>query len=159
VATAWAQRPDVAIRHIVGDRDFETVAAAKPAPHPGGLVYQQIRFEERMDLLLSAADVAVQRAGASTVSELTAVGVPAILIPLPGAPGDHQGANARRMAAAGAAVVIPDDELDSERLAAELDRLLADDQARERMAAAARTLARPDAAAAVASLVEEHARG
>jgi UDP-N-acetylglucosamine--N-acetylmuramyl-(pentapeptide) pyrophosphoryl-undecaprenol N-acetylglucosamine transferase len=108
--------------------------------------------------LLAAAAVAVQRAGASTVSELTAVGLPAILVPLPGAPGDHQGANARRLAAAGAAVVIPDRELDARRLAVELDRLIADDPAREAMAAAARRLARPDAAAAVAALAEEHAR-
>jgi UDP-N-acetylglucosamine:LPS N-acetylglucosamine transferase len=111
-----------------------------------------------MDLLLSAADVAVQRAGASTVSELTVVGVPAVLIPLPGAPGDHQAANARRLAEAGAAVVIRDDELDAARLSAQLDALLGDDEARHTMAAAARGLAHPDAAAAVASLAEEHAR-
>jgi UDP-N-acetylglucosamine--N-acetylmuramyl-(pentapeptide) pyrophosphoryl-undecaprenol N-acetylglucosamine transferase len=111
-----------------------------------------------MDLLLGAADVAVQRAGASTVSELAVAGVPAILVPLPGAPGDHQSANAHRLAAAGAAVVIPDDELDAARLATELDRLLGDEEARAAMTDAARSLARPDAAAAVAGLAEEHAR-
>ena len=164
VATAWAARPGLAIRHVVGDRDFDSVASPASAPRPAthadqqGLVYQQVRFEDRMDLLLAAADVAVQRAGASTVSELTAVGLPAILVPLPGAPGDHQDANARRLAAAGAAVVIPDDEFDAQRLAVELDRLIADRAAREAMAAASRTLARPGAAAAVAALAEEHAR-
>jgi undecaprenyldiphospho-muramoylpentapeptide beta-N-acetylglucosaminyltransferase len=158
VAASWAARPGVAIRHVLGDRDFDEFLGAAPKPSPGGLVYQQVRFEDRMDLLLSAADVAVQRAGASTVSELTVVGVPAVLIPLPGAPGDHQAANARRLAAAGAAVVIPDDELDVARLAAQLDSLLGDDEVRHAMAAAARSLAHPDAADAVASLAEEHAR-
>jgi undecaprenyldiphospho-muramoylpentapeptide beta-N-acetylglucosaminyltransferase len=158
VARAWAHRPGLAIRHVIGDRDFDAVTRATPPSTPGPLVYQQVRFEDRMDLLLSAADVAVQRAGASTVSELTAVGMPSILIPLGGAPGDHQAANARRLAEAGAAVVIPDDELDPGRLAAELDRLLSDHRLRHAMASASRSLARPHAAAAVASLAEEHAR-
>jgi undecaprenyldiphospho-muramoylpentapeptide beta-N-acetylglucosaminyltransferase len=158
VAGAWCARPGVAIRHVVGDRDFDTFTRSIPPPCPGGLVYQPVRFEDRMDLLLTAADVAVQRAGASTVAELTVAGVPAILIPLPGAPGDHQTANARRLAAAGAAVVIPDDELDAARLATELDRLLSDEEVRAAMTDAARSLARPEAAAAVAGLAEEHAR-
>jgi UDP-N-acetylglucosamine:LPS N-acetylglucosamine transferase len=126
---------------------------------PGGLVYQQVRFEDHMDLLLSAADVAVQRAGASTVAELAVVGLPAILVPLPGAPGDHQTANAQRLAAAGAAVVVPDGELDATRLAVELERLIKDTASRCKMGAAARALARPGAAEAVAALAEEHARG
>jgi UDP-N-acetylglucosamine--N-acetylmuramyl-(pentapeptide) pyrophosphoryl-undecaprenol N-acetylglucosamine transferase len=122
-------------------------------------MYQQVPFEDRMDLLLSAADVAVQRAGASTVAELTVAGLPAILVPLPGAPGDHQTANARRLAAAGAAVLIPDGEFDAARLEGELERLIQDGPARSRMSAAALTLARPGAADAVAALAEEHARG
>jgi undecaprenyldiphospho-muramoylpentapeptide beta-N-acetylglucosaminyltransferase len=158
LARAWAARPGLAIRHVVGDRDFAALAGSAPSSCPGGLVYQQVRFEDRMDLLLAAADIAVQRAGASTVSELAVAGVPAILIPLPGAPGDHQSVNARRLADAGAAVVIADDELDADRLATELDRLLGNDETRRGMAQAARSLARPDAAAAVASLAEEHAR-
>jgi undecaprenyldiphospho-muramoylpentapeptide beta-N-acetylglucosaminyltransferase len=158
VVRAWCARPGVAIRHVVGDRDFDSFTRSVPHPCPGGLVYQPVRFEDRMDLLLAAADIAVQRAGASTVAELTVAGVPAILIPLPGAPGDHQNANARRLAAAGAAVVIPDDELDGARLATELDRLLGDEEARAVMTDAARSLARPEAAAAVAGLAEEHAR-
>jgi undecaprenyldiphospho-muramoylpentapeptide beta-N-acetylglucosaminyltransferase len=159
VARAWAARPGLAIRHVIGDRDFDAVTRSALPSTPGGLVYQQVRFEDRMDLLLSAADVAVQRAGASTVSELTAVGIPSILVPLRGAPGDHQVANARRLAEAGAAVVIPDDELDPGRLAAELDHLLGDSRLRDAMASASRSLARPHAATAVASLAEEHARG
>jgi UDP-N-acetylglucosamine--N-acetylmuramyl-(pentapeptide) pyrophosphoryl-undecaprenol N-acetylglucosamine transferase len=159
LASDWADRSGVAIHHVVGERDFDALSARVPAAPPGGLVYHQVRFEDRMDLVLAAADVAVERAGASTVSELAVAGVPAILVPLPGAPSDHQTANARRLAQAGAAVLIPDDELDHLRLGAELDRLLADAATRRSMGAAAKTLAHPDAAVDVAALAEAHARG
>jgi UDP-N-acetylglucosamine--N-acetylmuramyl-(pentapeptide) pyrophosphoryl-undecaprenol N-acetylglucosamine transferase len=159
LATAWSDRSGVAIHHVVGERDFASLSARRPTLPSGGLVYQQVRFEDRMDLVLAAADVAVERAGASTVAELAAVGVPSILIPLPGAPSDHQTANARRFADAGAAVLIPDAELDHVRLASELDRLLGDETGRRQMSDEARALAHPKAAAAVASLAEEHARG
>ena len=66
LASEWAGRTGIAIRHVVGERDFDRVRAAAPEVGVGGLVYQQIRFENRMDLLLSAADVAVQRASASS---------------------------------------------------------------------------------------------
>ncbi len=155
----WSGRADVAMRHVIGERDFEACVAGAPPPVPGGLIYQQVRFEDHMELLLSAADVAVQRAGASTVAELTVAGLPAILVPLPGAPGDHQTANAQRLASAGAAVLIPDGEFDATRLAVELDRLIEDAPLRRTMGAAARALARPEAAQAVATLAEEHARG
>jgi UDP-N-acetylglucosamine--N-acetylmuramyl-(pentapeptide) pyrophosphoryl-undecaprenol N-acetylglucosamine transferase len=158
LAARWAGRADIAIRHVIGERDFAACAARAPSPVPGGLIYQQVPFEDHMELLLSAADVAVQRAGASTVAELTVAGLPAILVPLPDAPGDHQTANARRLAAAGAAVMIPDGELDADRLAAALDRLIEDPSTRRAMGVAARSLARPDAAQAVAALAEEHAR-
>jgi UDP-N-acetylglucosamine--N-acetylmuramyl-(pentapeptide) pyrophosphoryl-undecaprenol N-acetylglucosamine transferase len=157
VARRWSARPGTAIRHVVGARDFSQVSADAPATT--GLTYQVIRFEDRMDRCYAAADLAVQRAGASTVAELAAAGMPSILVPLPGAPGDHQTANARRLADVGGAVVVPDGELDGDRLAAEIDRLLGDPAALEAMGRAARTLARPDAAADVARLAEDHARG
>ncbi len=153
----WADRPGLAVRHVIGERDFAEFSARLPRLPPGGLVYEQVEFENRMDLLLGAADVAVQRAGASTVAELTVVGLPSILVPLPGAPGDHQTVNARRLEEAGAAVVIADPELDSKRLAFEVDRLLGAPDLRARMSQAARALGRPRAAADVAALAEGHA--
>jgi UDP-N-acetylglucosamine--N-acetylmuramyl-(pentapeptide) pyrophosphoryl-undecaprenol N-acetylglucosamine transferase len=161
LARSWAERGDVAIRHIVGARDFDSVADA-PLPAgggPEGLIYQRVRFEDHMELCYAAADVAVHRAGASTVAELAAAGVPSVLVPLPGAPGDHQTANARRLADAGAAVLLPDAELDTDRLAEVLDELLGDSLRLQSMAVAARTLARPRAAAEVAALAEHYAGG
>ena len=90
-------------------------------------------------------------------AELTAVGMPSVLVPLPGAPGDHQTRNAEALVAAGAAVMVPDAELDGARLAAELDALLADPAALAAMSDAARALGRPDATARFADLVEEDA--
>ena len=156
LARLWAGRREVAIRHVIGSRDWDELhGTALPA---GELVYQQVKYEEDMASLYGAADVALQRAGANTVAELALAGVPSVLVPLPGAPGDHQGANARSMADAGGAVLIRDDELDGPRLADELGALLADPDRLAGMGAAARQLARPGAAEDVARLVEEHAR-
>jgi len=112
-----------------------------------------------MERLYARTTLAVCRAGAITVAELAAAGVPAVLVPLPGAPGDHQARNADALVGAGAAVVVPDAECDAARLDAELRELLADPGRLEVMSANARTLGRPDAAARLADLVEEVARG
>jgi len=157
----WRDRDDLAVRHAVGSRDWTEPAASPEAPPASvpGVLYQAVRYEERMDLLLAAADLAVCRAGATSVAELTVVGLPAVLVPLPGAPGDHQSANAAALAGAGAAVVVPDDQLDGPRLARTVDGLLSDPDRLEAMAAAARALSRRDAAQQVVALVERHADG
>jgi UDP-N-acetylglucosamine--N-acetylmuramyl-(pentapeptide) pyrophosphoryl-undecaprenol N-acetylglucosamine transferase len=156
LARLWSGRADIAIRHVVGRRDWDAFRSAdRPA---GALVYLPVPYEEDMASLYAAADVAVQRAGANTVAELALAGVASVLVPLPGSPGDHQGANARAMAGAGAAVVVADAELDGARLAQQLEALLADPERLAAMGRAAGGLARPDAAAAVADLVEQSAR-
>jgi UDP-N-acetylglucosamine--N-acetylmuramyl-(pentapeptide) pyrophosphoryl-undecaprenol N-acetylglucosamine transferase len=155
LAELWAGRTDVSIRHVVGRRDWQEIEDA--IVPTDGLTYQRVEYEEDMVSFYGAADIAVQRAGANTVAELALAGVPAVLVPLPTAPGDHQGANARAMASAGGAVVIPDNELDGRRLARELDALITDGSLLTRMAGAAQTLARPHAAEELARLVEERA--
>lgn len=117
-----------------------------------------VPFESRMARLYEAVDVMVCRAGASTIAELTVSGVPAVLVPLPGAPGDHQSANARMLGDADAAVVVPDAACDAATLEGVLETVLSDPGRLEKMGAAARSLGRPDAARRVAALVESHAR-
>jgi UDP-N-acetylglucosamine--N-acetylmuramyl-(pentapeptide) pyrophosphoryl-undecaprenol N-acetylglucosamine transferase len=129
-----------------------------PEPGKGGLQYQAVRYEDDMPRAFAAADLAVSRAGSSTVFELAAVGLPAVLVPSPHVTADHQTANARALERAGGAVVVPDAELDGDRLAHDCDALLGDPERLARMAVAARTLARPDAADRVAELAEQHAR-
>ena len=156
--STWNQRADLQIRHIAGPRGFPDVLSATSQREAGDLAYQLLEYEDDMASLYAAADLAVSRAGATTVAELAAVGLPAVLIPLPGAPGDHQGANARRLAAAGAAVIIDDRELHGQRLVAEVDRLLENAALLQQMAHAGAALARPDAASAVVDLIEKCAR-
>jgi UDP-N-acetylglucosamine--N-acetylmuramyl-(pentapeptide) pyrophosphoryl-undecaprenol N-acetylglucosamine transferase len=79
-------------------------------------------------------------------------------VPSPHVTGDHQRANADHVTAAGGAVVVPDAELDGDRLAAVVDELLADDARLAALGAAVHTLARPDAADRIAALAEQHAR-
>ena len=148
-------RSDLAIRHAVGRRDWGTVSS--DLPQPSTLVYQAVEYEDRMPLLLACADVAVTRAGGSTLSELAVMALPAVLVPLPIAHRDHQTANAEHFVRAGAAVRVPDAELTPERLAAELEQILEPGRIEE-MSAAARSMAHPHAGAAIAALVEEHAR-
>jgi UDP-N-acetylglucosamine--N-acetylmuramyl-(pentapeptide) pyrophosphoryl-undecaprenol N-acetylglucosamine transferase len=112
--------------------------------------YHLLAYTEEMAWAMAAADLAVTRAGASTLGELPAVGLPAIVIP--GGFSDQQ-LNARYLADRGAAVVIPNDDLD--RLEAEVLRLLADAATRRAMAESMRALAHPDAAARLATLMEE----
>lgn len=147
-------REDIAIRHAIGRRDWAT--ASSELPQPEALVYQAVEYEDRMPLLLAAADLAVTRAGGSTLSELAVLGLPAVLVPLPIAHRDHQSANAEHFVRAGAAVRVPDADLSPARLAAEIENFLTPGRLAE-MAAAARSLARPDAGGAIAALVEEHA--
>jgi UDP-N-acetylglucosamine--N-acetylmuramyl-(pentapeptide) pyrophosphoryl-undecaprenol N-acetylglucosamine transferase len=98
---------------------------------------------------LAAADLVVARAGGS-VLELAAAGLPAILVPYPHATADHQTSNARFMERAGAAVVVPDAELDGPRLAREVGALIGAPQRTAEMARAARGVARPDAGERIA---------
>src|SRR5205823_9012676 len=90
LAERWRRRADIAVRHVTGRRDFARLGTTAHGDPDGGLVYQAVPFEDRMDLLYAAADVMVCRGGASTVAELGAAGVPAVIVPLPGSPGDHQ---------------------------------------------------------------------
>lgn len=153
----WRARRDVAIRHVIGSRDWDELGTPPPLP-ADGLVYQVVRYEDHMEHLLAAADVAVTRAGGNTVAELAVAGVPCLLVPLPIAPRDHQTANASVLVRAGGAVLVPDAELTAERLAHELDDLLADPARLAGMSRALRAVAYRDAADRVARLAEEHAR-
>lgn len=154
----WAGRNDLALRHVVGERDWSLVTRRVPDLPANGLVYQPVRYDDRRELSLAAADVAVSRAGGNTVAELAAVGLPSVLVPLPGAPGDHQTANARYLSEAGAAVLVPDDLFSAARLLSEVDGLLSGPSRLAAMADAAAASSRRDAAGAVAELVELHAR-
>jgi UDP-N-acetylglucosamine--N-acetylmuramyl-(pentapeptide) pyrophosphoryl-undecaprenol N-acetylglucosamine transferase len=106
---------------------------------------------------LRAAHMLIARAGASTCAEIAVAGRPAILVPLPGAIDDHQTANADALARAGGAEVMRQADFSSAALAQRLATLLADPANLARMAGCAAAIGRPDAAAALADIVERHA--
>ena len=133
--------------------DAEAEVSAAYARHPGldGVV---LAFLDDMPARLAAADLVVCRAGATTLAELAVAGRPAILVPFPHAADDHQRLNAEAVRDAGAAVVLADAGLSGDVLASEIDALAAEPGRRLRMAAAAKTLARPDAAGRIADVAE-----
>ncbi len=142
--------------HIAGNRDFaEIEARLAAAPHPER--YTLLAYEPNLGDGLAACDLVLGRSGGS-IFEVTAAGRPAILVPYPFATADHQSANAEWMRSGGAATVIPDAELTAARLAAEVETVLGDEARLEEMAAAARRLAKPDAARRIADEVLEAAR-
>jgi UDP-N-acetylglucosamine--N-acetylmuramyl-(pentapeptide) pyrophosphoryl-undecaprenol N-acetylglucosamine transferase len=154
----WTDRADLAVHHVVGERDWATIHAEIPTD-TGALQYRPVRYEDAMPSVMAAADLAVCRAGSTTCFELAAACLPAVLVPSPHVTADQQTRNAGRLVDAGAAVLLPDAELDGDRLADEVDRLLDAPDALRAMGLAAGAFARPDAADAVAALAEDHARG
>jgi UDP-N-acetylglucosamine--N-acetylmuramyl-(pentapeptide) pyrophosphoryl-undecaprenol N-acetylglucosamine transferase len=140
------QRP--VVRHQAGERTFEV---ARQAYAEQGVEAEVTAFIDDMAAAYGWADLVICRAGALTVAELAAAGLPALLIPYPYAVDDHQVGNARFFVDAGAARMILQRELTPAGLAAELAPLLADPAGRLTMAEAARRQARPDAAERIAT--------
>jgi UDP-N-acetylglucosamine--N-acetylmuramyl-(pentapeptide) pyrophosphoryl-undecaprenol N-acetylglucosamine transferase len=155
---AWASRADLAVHHVVGRRDWSTISGRAPRSD-GALEIRLVEYEDDMPSALAAADLALCRSGSSTCFELAAAGLPAILVPSPSVTADQQTGNARHLVDAGAAVLVPDGDLDGPRLVAEVDALIDDGTRLASMATAARGWARPHAAADIAGLAEAHARG
>jgi len=153
LAGLWSERTDVAIVHVTGRRDFESVSQRRP--ETSALEYVVLPFADAMNDLWSVADVALCRAGATTVAELTYLGIPSILVPLPNAPGDHQTKNAQSVVDAGGALMLPDSACSANTLAAAIDDLLREPTSRDQMGGAARNLGRRDAADVLATIVLE----
>jgi UDP-N-acetylglucosamine--N-acetylmuramyl-(pentapeptide) pyrophosphoryl-undecaprenol N-acetylglucosamine transferase len=156
-AFAGNESPDVGaglrVLHISGRRDYPELAVR---PLPAGYDLREYLDLEGFAQALAAADLAIARSGGS-VFEIAAYGLPAILVPYPHASADHQTANARWMADAGAALAIADGELTASRLREQVLALLGDPERLTAMAAAAKRLARPDAAREVAGELLEAA--
>jgi UDP-N-acetylglucosamine:LPS N-acetylglucosamine transferase len=153
--STWSALPTVLphahILHVVGERDwpmYEEYAEGNPVHAYANRYHPVAYLHEEMTLALSAADVTVARAGASSLGEFPVAHLPSILVPLPYA-GVNQWANARLLADQGAARIIEDERLDV-RLASDLVHLLHNETALKEMAAAAERLARPEAALCIA---------
>jgi UDP-N-acetylglucosamine--N-acetylmuramyl-(pentapeptide) pyrophosphoryl-undecaprenol N-acetylglucosamine transferase len=153
----WRQPGSLQIVHVCGAANLESVGRDWQEAVPGarGLSVRWFGYVDRMDLAYSAADLVVSRSGATTVSEVSAVGLPAILVPYPFATANHQEANARALESVGAARVLADSEVDADRLVEEVERVLGDEALLASMSVASRAWGRPHAAEALAGYVEE----
>jgi UDP-N-acetylglucosamine--N-acetylmuramyl-(pentapeptide) pyrophosphoryl-undecaprenol N-acetylglucosamine transferase len=131
--------------------DLERVRSAYAAD---GIQSELAAFFPGMAARYAAAHLVIARSGASTVAELAVAGRPSILVPLPGAIDDHQSANARTLAAAGGAWVVPQPGFTAASLAERLTELLMAPARLAQAAAAAHNVARADAASRLADIVE-----
>jgi UDP-N-acetylglucosamine--N-acetylmuramyl-(pentapeptide) pyrophosphoryl-undecaprenol N-acetylglucosamine transferase len=147
-----AAAPSLEITHQTGERDLEMV---RDGYRRAGLQARVEPFLYAMDREMRAADLVVCRAGATTLAELTAAGRPSILIPLPTATDDHQRKNAGALVVKGAARMIEQRSLTGELLASEIVALARNDGERTAMSAAARRMAKPDAAKVIVDRVLE----
>ena len=142
--------PAISLVCQTGARDYDMV---REAFQRSGVQGRVERFIDAMDREVNDAGLIVSRAGATTLAEMTAAGRPAILIPLPTATDDHQRKNAEALRAAGAAEVIEQNNLTGGLLAERILALAADCETRRAMSAAARRLAKPDAAGRIVDAV------
>jgi len=144
-------RPDVQVVWLTGASELARVQRRVAALGAGEGVHLY-GFLEDMPWAYAAADLVVCRAGASTLAEILCAGLPSVLVPYPHAAADHQTLNARTIADAGAAVLIPDAEV-KERLGTEIREILAHPERRAAMSVAARSLALPNAARIIADAI------
>jgi len=144
--------PLLRITHQTGPADEAEVRAAYES-YPGE--HEVRSYFDDLPARLADADVVVCRAGASTIAELCAAGRPAVLVPYPHAADDHQRHNAETLRDAGAALMLADHDLDGAKLSASVTGLAGNSERRRIMGRAARTLARPDAAARIVDIADE----
>ena len=149
---ALAQMDKTKITHQTGQAEVEAVKAEYKKL---GLEAEVLAFIDDMPKAYAGAQLVIARAGATTCSELTALGVPSILIPFPGAIDDHQTENAKELVAAGAAVLVRQHEMTPENMAGRIQHLLLNLKSLENMANNARKIGRLNAADIVAKKVVE----
>lgn len=152
---------DLQVLHAAGRAAYDDTARAwaQARERHAGPHVQVVPFLDQMADAYAAADVVLCRAGATSIAELTVLGLPSVLVPYPHATADHQAANAAALAAIGGATVVADADLDGAALVAAVQPLLRDPEQRATMARAARAFGRPDAATTLARLVLSHLGG
>ena len=147
-----ADRRELVIYHVVGERNLAAAAPARDGSQ--GIMYRVLGYEDRMPLVYAAADLMMTRAGAATIAELATVGMPAIIVPWPGAADDHQLENARELSDHKAAVLIEERDLTVDRLAVELDRSMSEPSILAEMSVAASTIGSRHRGGGLVELIE-----
>ncbi len=154
-------QPRLQILHITGKRNYETVQEAMAHLHLAAAMAARVKtvpYLYDMPDAYAVADLVLSRAGAISLAEMTAKGLPLLLVPLPHAAADHQTYNARALATRGAAKLIPDHELSGERILSEVTMLLKDQPALAQMRRASAAAGRPQAVAEIVAELERLGR-
>ncbi|MBG02331.1 MAG: undecaprenyldiphospho-muramoylpentapeptide beta-N-acetylglucosaminyltransferase [Acidimicrobiaceae bacterium] len=146
----------ITIYHIVGRRDWGEVSPFK-AELTQLVDYRPVEYEYDMPSVLRAADLVISRAGGSITAEISALGLPAILIPLSNAPGDHQTANANSLVTSGSARLLSDSNCDSTTLAELIKSLIENPQELEKMQRSAQKNDHNNASELLADVIEKAA--
>lgn len=141
------------IVHITGPKELETVERDLALTDGERKRWQVMGYQNRMGETMAAADLVVSRAGATSLAEISARQIPALLVPFPYATADHQTVNAREYVQAGAAYMVPDADVETEGFADKLFAMIDDPQLRERMHQAAASFKTRDAAGNLADVV------
>ncbi|WP_251211912.1 undecaprenyldiphospho-muramoylpentapeptide beta-N-acetylglucosaminyltransferase [Adlercreutzia murintestinalis] len=146
-------RDDLHVVQITGSRELESAQKELALSDGQAARWHVLGYQDRMPETLACADAIVSRAGATSLAEIAARCIPAILVPYPFATGDHQTHNAAEYVAAGAATMIPDADLDAPVFSRAVLDLVDDAAAREAMRTAAQALDAADAASLLADIV------
>lgn len=154
LARTWAGRDDVQVLHITG-RAAHDALAEQVGDATGSFVYRLEAYVDDMAAAYAVADLALCRGGATTVAEITVVGLPSMIVPYPYHRDRQQERHGRILERAGAARVVLDADLNTDLLARQALDLLGDLDRLGSMGEAAKRMGRPDAAAALAGLVQE----
>jgi UDP-N-acetylglucosamine--N-acetylmuramyl-(pentapeptide) pyrophosphoryl-undecaprenol N-acetylglucosamine transferase len=149
----WAGREDLQVVHIAGKAHHRAISDRVAAADTGGLVYRVVAFVDRMAEAYAVADLAVCRGGATTVAELSVVGLPSIIVPYPHHRDRQQELHGRALERAGGARVLPNAATTTASLGALAEELLGDRAALEAMRRGAKSFGRPDAAEVLAGVV------
>lgn len=150
-----AVKRNLTVAHQARDEDIPRVVAAYEA---GGVAAEIAPFFADIPRRLSECQLVISRAGASSVADISVIGRPAVLIPFAAASANHQAANAKMLSSVDAAVVFPESQFTPDALSETLLSILTNPKAAETMARSALSVGRPDAATALADMVETLAR-
>ena len=146
-------RDNLYVVHITGPKEYDTVWDALQLTDEEKKRWLVFSYQDRMAEVLAAADCVVSRAGATSLAEISALGIPALLVPFPFATEDHQTMNAQSYVEAGAAYLIADDDLDQPEFKEKLFTLVEDASVRQAMAEAAASFETRNAADKLANVV------
>lgn len=151
-------QPNVYVVHVTGPKELESVTEAAALTPEEQERWQLIGYTNAMGEAMAACDAIISRAGASSLAEITARAIPALLVPFPFATEDHQTTNAKAMVESGSAFMVADDQVQSDEFKEKVHRLIDDEQLRDSMREAAREQKAENSASLLADIVEDSAK-